>query len=171
MSRTTTFTVGDRGFWALADAFGVWVAYLVEEITRRGTASEPWLAALAERWRVSAAITDQGAATGELTDEQAAHLRVVAEAARERAEDVGDIPVERLRQWIILDDLPVASGCCRTGTRVEVSRVLEVADGVIALLAGDFAPDPPTGAWFLGTGNGFRVMEMESRTWPRLPRG
>ena len=36
MSRTTTVTVGDRGLWALNDAFGVWLAYMVEEIERDG---------------------------------------------------------------------------------------------------------------------------------------
>lgn len=40
----------EPGFWSLDDAFGVWLAYLVEEITRHGTASETWQARLAEDW-------------------------------------------------------------------------------------------------------------------------
>lgn len=45
MSRTTSFNVGNRGFWALDDAFGVWLAYMIEEITRHE--AEPWQAKLA----------------------------------------------------------------------------------------------------------------------------
>jgi len=46
VSRTTTVVVGERGFWALDDAFAVWLAYLVEQIGQR-PAVESWLARLA----------------------------------------------------------------------------------------------------------------------------
>lgn len=170
MSRMTTVRVGQRGFWALDDAFGVWLAYVVEEIERSGPAA--WLDTLAEQWRVAAAVTELGADAGRLTGEQAAALHTIAVAARRRAEAVGDIPVDRLRSWIIVDDLPVAGGFARTGGSVELSRVLEVADGFISLVEGSLAPDPPAGAWLLGTGAGAVVMEYrpEARTEPRFSR-
>ncbi|HVK25855.1 MAG TPA: hypothetical protein VM677_31240 [Actinokineospora sp.] len=151
----------------------MWLAYLVEEIAKRGAACEPWLATQAEQWRGAAAITELGADAGESTDERVGELLAIAVAARQRAVQVGDIPVESLREWIIVDDLPVAGGFSRTGDRVEVSRVLDVAAGFVALLDGSLAPDPPTGAWLFGTGKGPQVMgyRPEFRTRPRFERG
>ncbi len=174
MSRTTTLTVGDRGFWALNDAFGVWLAYMVEEIERDGGPEDPWLAALAEQWRVSSAITDFDADLTLDAPEQTPRIRAYAVAARRAAVNAGDITVQRLQHWMILPDIPVADGFSRTGDRVEVDRVLEVADAFIALLNGNFPPDPPTGAWFLGTGDGMRVIDYRKKPLPgesRFPRG
>ena len=44
-----------------------------------------------------------------------------------------------------------------------------VADGFIALLENRFPPDPSTGAWLLGTGDGYQVMRYrpEALTKPR----
>jgi len=66
--------------------------------------------------------------------------------------------VERLRQWIIIDDYAVSDGFSRTGDRIELAPVLEVADGFIALLDGSLAPDPPTSTWY--PGDGWLVMEL-----------
>ncbi|MFI9386171.1 hypothetical protein [Kutzneria sp. NPDC052558] len=171
MSRSKTVVVGERGFWALDDAFDVWFAYLVEQIDLEA-GDDPWLASLAEPWRVAAAVNDYGADAGQPTPEQARRLLAIAATARQRAVDTGDIPVERLREWLILDDLAVSQGFSRTGDRVEVARVLEVADGFMALLDGSLPPDPATGAWFLGTGHPWSVMKMhpEALVLPRFPR-
>lgn len=171
MSKTTTIVVGERGFWTLDDAFAVWTAYLVEQIDQQ-PGDDAWLVRLAADWRVAAVVTDYGADAGELTPEQSQRLRDIAVAARQRAADAGDVPVERLRQWRMFDDKVVAGGFSRTGDRVEVARVLEVADGFIALVDGSLPVDPPTGTWFLGTGHGWSVMELhpEARTQPRFPR-
>ena len=171
MSRTTTVVVGERGFWALDDAFAVWLAYVVEEIDRQAE-DESWLTRLAADWRVATVVTLYGADAGELTPEQSERLLAIALTARQRAKDEGDVPVERLRQWIMFDDNPVSDGFSRTGDRVEVARVLEVADGFIGLLDGSLPLDPPTGTWFLGTGHGWSVMELhpEARVLPRFPR-
>ena len=163
--------VGERGFWALDDAFAVWLAYLVEEIDRR-IGDEPWLAKLAADWRVATVVTLYGADAGDLTPERSQRLLEIALPARQRAREAGDVTVEQLRQWTMLDDEPVSNAFSRTGDRVEVDRVLEIADGFIALLDGSFALDPPTGVWFLGTGQPWSVMETrpEALTLPRFPR-
>lgn len=162
VSKTTTMELGDRLFWALDDAFGVWLAYLVEEIDRAGPEPGTWLAELAEDWRVATSITDFGGGAREVTDEQAHHLHALAISARRSAVACGDVPVERLRAWTVAKDLPVADGVSRTGDRVELNRILEVADGFIALASGTFPPDPPGGAWFLGTGQGYAVIEYRT---------
>lgn len=163
--------VGERGFWALDDAFAVWLAYLVEQIDLEA-GNDPWLAELAADWRVATVVTLYGADVGKPTPEQSRRLLAVAVAARQRAVDTGDIPVERLRQWILLDGHAVSDGFSRTGDRIEAGRVLEVADGFIALLDGSLPPDPPAGTWFLGTGHGSSVMELrpEALVQPRFPR-
>jgi hypothetical protein len=40
VARTTTVVYSDRGFWALSDAFGVWLAYLVEELERQNAQTD-----------------------------------------------------------------------------------------------------------------------------------
>lgn len=163
MSRTTTVTVGSRHFWAVDDAFGVWLGYLVEEVGDPAASPDPWLGELAQRWRVAAVVTDYGLELESLTPEQTDRLRSIALAARQKASDEGDLSEEQLRRWLVVDDLPVAGGFSRTGSQVEVRRVLEVADGFVALLDGDLAPDPPQGVWLLGTGRGFDVMRYRDR--------
>lgn len=169
MSGTTTIRMGERFFWAVDDACGVWLAYLVEEIARQGAESDPWLAESARSWRVAAAVTDYGANLGAPTPEQADRLRAIAVTARETARANGDVPVDRLRQWIMVGDLAVSDGFSRTGDRVGVDRVLEVADGSIALLDGSLRPDPPGSQWFLGTGDGWRVMGAGRRPTGAAP--
>jgi hypothetical protein len=172
VSMTTTITVGERGFWATKDAFGAWMGYLVEEIADRAPVLlDPALSALAGKWRVAALVTDFGADAGELSDEQRSALRAIAAAARARAETVGDLSTEQMRQWIILDDDPVAGGWAANGI-LELARILEVADGFIALLENRFPPNPSTGAWLLGTGDGYQVVRYrpEALTKPRWPR-
>jgi hypothetical protein len=169
---TTTITVGERGFWATKDAFGAWMGYLVEEIADRAPALlDPALNALAEQWRIAAVVTDFGADAGELCDQPRSALRAIAVAARARAETVGDLSTEQMRQWIILDDDPVAGGWAANGT-LQLARILEVADGFIALLENRFPPDPSTGAWLLGAGGGYQVVRYrpEALTKPRFPR-
>ncbi len=56
MSKSTTVVVGERGFWALDDAFAVWLAYLVEEIDQQA-GDEPWLSWLAADWRVATVVS------------------------------------------------------------------------------------------------------------------
>jgi hypothetical protein len=164
VSRTTTIQVGERGFWAPADVFGVWMAYLVEEIAdRRPVRLDP---GLTEQWRVAVVVTDFGADAGELSDEQRSELRSIAVAARARAETRGDLSAKQLREWTILDEQPV-------GDRpVALTRILEVANGFIALLDNELPPDPATGAWLLGTGDGYRTIRYrpEALTGPRWPR-
>jgi hypothetical protein len=70
----------------------------------------------------------------------------------------------------MIDDLPVAQGFSRTGNAVEVGRILEVADGFIALLDGTLRPDPPRGAWLLGTGNGYLVVPHREDFPENAPR-
>lgn len=119
--------VGERGFWTLDDAFAVWMAYLVEQIDQQA-GDDAWLVRLAGDWRVAAVVTDYGADAGEPTPEQSHRLRDIAVAARQRATDAGDVPVQRLRQRIMFDDEVVSGGFSRIGDRVEAARVLEVAD-------------------------------------------
>ncbi|HEX7302278.1 hypothetical protein [Lentzea sp.] len=141
MSRTTTVSVGDRGFWVLDDAFAVWLTYLVDETGR--VAPDPWLTGLAEDWRGVLECPDLGEVLPELPVDRARLLLEVATGARLRAAEAGDVP------WDFT----------RTGKdHVEVGRVLEVADGFVALLDGTMPADPPGGAWFLGTGEGWAVM-------------
>jgi len=152
--QTTFIQIGEHGFWALADAFGAWMGYLVEEFADRAPVLlDPALSALAQKWRVAAVVTDYGADAGDLSETQRAALRSIAVAARARAETVGDLSAERMREWIILDGSPVAGGWAVGGT-VELSRTFEVADGFLALLDNELPPDPPPGAWFLGPATG-----------------
>ncbi|MFC5267669.1 hypothetical protein ACFPJ1_36610 [Kribbella qitaiheensis] len=169
---TTTVRVGARGFWATADAFGAWMGYLVEEMANNASAVlDPALRALAEQWRVAAVVTDFGADAGELSDEQRSVLRAIAVTARARAESFGDLSTEQMQQWIILDGDPVAGGWAANGT-LELARLLEVADGFIALLDNQFPPDPSVGAWLLGTGEGYQVVRYrpEALAKPRWSR-
>jgi hypothetical protein len=169
---TTVVQVGARGFWATADAFGAWMGYLVEEIANRPPAElDPALHALAEQWRVAAVVTDFGADAGELSDQQRSALRAIAVTSRARAETVGDLSTEQMQQWIILDGNPVAGGWAAKGT-LELTRLLEVADGFIALLDNQFPPDPSAGAWLLGTGEGYQVIRYrpEALAQPRWAR-
>lgn len=168
MSRTTTLTYGTKGFWALDDAFGVWIAYLVEEIDRH--ACDPWLETIAEDWRVAAAETDFGAHIPPASQAQVASLRALAVEARARAVEAGDVSVEDLRTWFTARDLPVAHGFSRTGDRVELPRILEVADGFLSLIDNALPPDPPGGAWLLGTGKGFLVIAYREKFPGDVPR-
>lgn len=156
MSRTTVIACGKRGFWALDDVFSVWLAYVVEEIDRRK--DDPWLIAIAEKWRVASVVTDSGAEIPAGSAEQMAALRSVAVLARRRAERAGDLSLDALRTWYVLDDEPVAGAFSRTGHRIELVRVLEVADAFLDLLDGRLRRDPPEGAWLLGTGGGYVVV-------------
>jgi hypothetical protein len=62
-----------------------------------------------------------------------------------------------MRQWIILDDDPVPGGWAANGI-LELARILEVADGFIACWRTGSRPTPTTGAWLLGTGDGYQVV-------------
>lgn len=168
MSRATTVEYRDRQFWALDDAFAVWFAYLVDEIDRGEQAGSP-LQVLSAQWRTAAAITDYGATValpdqGGERDVLVSRLLAIAGVARSNAEARGDLTREEVARWLILDDLPVAGGFLRTGDVIAAGRVLEVADGFIALLSGSLPDDPPEGAWFLGTGQGYQVMPLASGT-------
>ena len=168
---TTTVRVDARGFWATADAFGAWMGYLVEELADNASVVlDPALRALAERWRVAAVVTDFGADAGEVSDEQRSVLRAIAVAARS-GPIFGDLSTEQMQQWMILDGDPVAGGWAANGT-LELARLLEVADGFIALLDNQFPPDPIVGAWLLGTGKGYQVVRYrpEALAKPRWSR-
>ncbi|MFC9435713.1 hypothetical protein [Nocardia sp. NPDC057030] len=159
MSRTTFVNIDGRGFWAVADAFGVWLAYLVEQIDSGDRVPDAWLAATVEDWRVAAAITDLGVGVTFETERQRSWISEYARAARGAAVAAGDVTEERLRQWIILPDTAVSQGFSNTKGGIGLNRILEVADGFIALVDGRFQADPPPGWWFLGTGGGMRVIE------------
>jgi hypothetical protein len=131
---------------------------LVEEIDRHSDDDNGWLTEMAKHWRVAAAIPDYGANVKTGTPEQLAELRLIVEAARKRAVEAGDLAIEDLRNWVIVDDLAVSQGFSRTGNQVELKRVLEVADAFRSLLDGTLPPDPPEGAWFVGVGQGYLVM-------------
>lgn len=157
----------------MADTFAVWMGFLVEEIANRAPVLlDPALRALEEQWRVAAVVTDFGADAGELSDAQRAALRSIAAAARARAETTGDLSGEQLQHWIMLDDDPIAGGGWAADATVHLARILEVADGFIALLDDQFPPDPATGAWLLGTGDGYQKIRYrpEALTKPRWQR-
>jgi hypothetical protein len=159
-------TFSNRGFWTWDDALAVWLAYLVEEIDRHSDDDDGWLTEMANAWRVAAAIPDLGAHVKTGTPEQLAALRLIVEAARKRAVEAGDLAIEDLRNWVIVDDLAVSQGFSRTGNQVELKRVLEVADASRSLLNGTLPPDPPEGAWFVGVGQGYVVMPYRERPGP-----
>lgn len=161
VSQTTTVRYRDRHFWALDDAFAVWLAYLVEEL-EAGEVRSDELAAAAEHWRVATFVTDFGADIPDAPEPVMARLRASASRARDHAVTNGDVSTTTLAAWKLIDDQPVSGGFSRTGDHVEVTRILEVADAFIALLSGSLPPDPAHGAWFVGTGNGFRVISESS---------
>lgn len=141
MSKTTTVSVDDQGFWVLDDAFAVWLGYLIDQAERVGP--DPWLEECAEDWRSTLECPDLGEILRGLTPEQKRLLLEISTEARQRAHEAGDVPRD----------------FTRTGKdHVEVGRILEVADGFVQLLDGTFPADPPGGAWFLGTGEGWAVM-------------
>ena len=176
MSKTTTVTFAERGFWALDDALAVWLAYLVEEADRSdGAHDDPWCVRAREAWRVAAGIPQFGARIPRSTPEQLDRLLSTAAAARRRAQASGDLSLEHLRAWVMVDDLVVSDGFSRTGAVVEVIRVIEVADAFIALVDGTLPADPPEGAWFVGCGRGYEVMPHRGGPFaagqPRFPHG
>lgn len=154
---TTTIRIGDRYFWVVDDAFAVWLAYFVEEI-RATTAIPEWLGKLTEDWAVAATITDFGMTVDPVDDERRGMLGVIADRARRNAVSAGDVPITRLKEWRLVDDLTVSDGFSRTGEVVELVRILEIAEGFAALLDGTLPPDPPEGWWFLGWGDGMTVI-------------
>lgn len=156
MSRMTVIACGKRGFWVWDDVFSVWLAYVVEEIDRSN--GDTWLVAIADKWRVASVATDSGAEVPARSAEQMAALRSMAVLARRRAERAGDLSLDALRSWHVMDDEPVAGGFSRTGDQVELVRILEVADAFIDLLDGHLRRDPPEGAWLVGTGGGYVVV-------------
>jgi hypothetical protein len=148
------------------------MGYLVEEIANSAPAMlDPALRAIAQQCRVAAVVTDFGADAGELSDEQRSALRAIAVSARARAEASGDLSTRQMQQWIILDGDPVAGGWAANGN-LELARILEVADGFIALLDDQFPLDPAAGAWLLGTGEGYQVASYrpEALAKPRWSR-
>jgi len=163
MSRTTTVNRGDRHFWTWDDSFGVWMAYLAEEID--GLDPPPAdLAALAEDLHVVSAAIDLGANFSDVGEDSLPLLLQVAATARARAVDAGDISEEALRSWMAVDDLPVAGAFSRSRTGVvEIERILDVADTTIALLDGTLPADPPEGSWFVGHSGDGRVMHERYR--------
>jgi hypothetical protein len=125
------------------------MGHLDEEIADRAPVLlDPALSALAEKWRVAGLVTDFGADAGELPDEQRSALRAIAVAAQARADTVGELSTEQMRQWIILDDDPVPGGWAANGI-LELARILEVADGFIACwrTGSRTAPLPARGSW------------------------
>ncbi|WP_433656035.1 hypothetical protein ACQPW1_33700 [Nocardia sp. CA-128927] len=158
MSRTKFVEIDDRGFWAVDDALDVWLAYLVEAAGDAGPA-EPWLSDLVEDWRRGSALADIGVTMRLPVAAHRERVRGIAERARRAALAGGNVPVERLRQWVILADSTVSDGFSRTPDGVGVDRILEVADGFIGLLDGRLAADPPHGWWYLGTGAGMSIIE------------
>ncbi|WP_225725132.1 MULTISPECIES: hypothetical protein [unclassified Nocardia] len=167
MSATKFVEIDGRGFWALDDALDVWLAYLVDQIGDRLHADDAWIADLRDQWVLVAAISDYGITIDFDTQEHRDRIREFAEAARRVASEVGDVTVDRLRQWLILDDIAVSDGHARRPEGVQLNRILEVADGFIALLDGRLPPDPPAGWWFLGTGEG--MSEIGRSTRPSNP--
>ncbi|GLY50752.1 hypothetical protein [Lentzea sp. NBRC 102530] len=150
MGKTTTFSVDDQGFWLLDDAFEVWLCYLVDAAER--IEADPWAAELAEGWRSLRHCPHLGDFYRDLTDPQRRLLIAVCADARRHAVEGGDVPRD----------------FTRTGKdHVEAVRVLEVADGCLELLSGTFPPDPPGGAWFLGTGGGWAVMPVSTSALAR----
>lgn len=158
VSSTKFVEIDGRGFWTVDDALDVWLAYLVEQLDRGDRAGDAWLAGLDDQWRHAAAIADYGTTIELDTPEHRAWLREYAAAARRAAVEAGDITADRLRQWLILDDLAVSGGFSRRPGGVSLNRILEVADGFIALLDNQLPADPPSGWWFLGTGNGMAIL-------------
>jgi hypothetical protein len=158
MSRTSWVEIAGRGFWSLDDALGVWLAYLVEQADNHDRVQDGWLTGQVECWRVAAAITDYGCSLSIETEQQREWISEFAGAARGAAVAAGNITEQRLREWMILPDVAVSDGFSRTEGGIGVDRVLEVADGLIALVNGRFPADPPTGWWFLGTGDGVQVI-------------
>jgi hypothetical protein len=97
-----------------------------------------------------------GVTIDEGTIDQVSRLRTIASAARDRAAHAGSVSESQLREWIIVDDMPVHDGMSRIGHEVTIDRILDVADGFLELLDGTLPPDPPDSSWFLGTGSGSR---------------
>ena len=156
MSRTTVMACGKRGFWVWDDVFSVWLAYVAEEIDQ--SIGDSWLVAIADKWRVASVVTDFGAEVPAGSADQMAALRSMAVLARQRAERAGDLSLDALRTWHVVDDEPVAGAFSRTGHEIELVRILEVADAFIDLLDGRLRRDPSEGAWLLGTGGGYVVV-------------
>ncbi|CAM4482908.1 hypothetical protein NONI108955_33685 [Nocardia ninae] len=158
MSATQFVEIDGRGFWAVDDALGVWLAYLVDQVGDESRADDPWLADVCDQWRRTAAISDFGTTIDFDTRQQRDQVREFARAARDAAVAAGDVRTDQLCQWLILDDIAVSDGHARRPGGVQLNRILEVADGFIALLDGRLPPDPPSGWWFVGTGEGMRVL-------------
>ncbi|MGQ0843951.1 MAG: hypothetical protein ACT4QF_07425 [Sporichthyaceae bacterium] len=161
MSRTTMVVVEDRSCWAFDDAFAVWLAMLIESVA---DPTESFAERL-EDWKVATGVPDFGMTVRRLDAESTTQLASAAGRAREVAAATGDVPVERLREWSLVDGLTVSDGFSRYGDAVALARILEVADGFLALMDGSFPDDPIDGAWFLGTGDGWAV--IRHKTLPR----
>ena len=97
------------GFWAVDDAFAVWLAYLVEVLNNK----EP-RGAQVHDWRVACGVPSYGMEIGSLTERQRRRLTDAAAAARDRARDEGTSPSIDSGHGIS-SDLPVSGGFSRTG--------------------------------------------------------
>src|SRR4051812_37192052 len=129
---TTTVRLGDRMFWTWDDAFGVWMAYLADEIDRLDEVRDD-LKRLARDLHVVSAAIDLGANFTGLGGRSLDLLLEIADRARQRAVEHGSLTEAELRSWLAVDDLPVACAFSRSGTGVvEIERILDVADTTVA---------------------------------------
>jgi hypothetical protein len=64
-----------------------------------------------------------------------------------------------VRDWRVLDDIPVATGSLRWDP-LPVAALLDVVDGFASLLDGTTPPDPPGAWWFLGVPGGRTTIRM-----------
>ncbi|MGV9408794.1 hypothetical protein ACWDOP_02675 [Nocardia sp. NPDC003693] len=158
MSSTKFVGIDGLGFWAVDDALDVWLAYLVGQIEPESLADDPWFGGVHDQWRRAAALDDHGVTMVIDNERQRDLIRACARAARSAAVDGGDIGPDRLRQWLILDGTAVSDGFARHPEGVVLTRILEVADGFIALLEGRLEPAPDGSRWHLGTGEGMRTI-------------
>ena len=160
LSKTTSVTYADRGFWAYDVALGVFLKHLIDAARASREANTAWLSGAVSSWRACAVVSDFGLTLEpHWSSEQRKIFTALAEEACAALAARDSIPAEEIAAWPILDDLRIDP---RGAEEVRTAPVVQLGRAIIALLHGGLPEPPPGEAWIYGTPDGRSTIKMHS---------
>lgn len=164
MSSTKSVRVRGQVVWVCDNSHDVVVAHMVEAAERRyGDRGPAWLAPAVADWRVVASIGDLALdIPDDWPEPRYEAVARLVEAAGDRVRQHGDLRPRDLVGWSVLPGVDVSGGFLRYD-RLPVSALLDVVDGVQAMVEARL-PGVPPGAtwWFLGCRGGRTTIPRRS---------
>jgi len=155
VTRKKLVRVGERTVWAYDNAHDVVLAHLVEVATEDGIPEE-----VVCQWRNAASIRNLGFVY-DGTGITPARLALMLRAVRRRVLIAGDLGPGDLAGWSVLGGCEVSRGVIRGG-KLPVRSIIDVIDGLQALLNGSLASAPPNERWLLGPRTGRTSLPLAS---------